>query len=57
MHTQGGSGYAKNIKFENIVMLNVKNPLIIDQNYCDRPQLQDPNTCREQVFLTSFFFP
>ncbi|XP_059651024.1 polygalacturonase-like [Cornus florida] len=33
---QGGSGYAKNIKFQNIAMHNVSNPIIIDQNYCDR---------------------
>ncbi|XP_021280675.1 polygalacturonase [Herrania umbratica] len=33
---QGGSGYAKNIKFQNIVMNNVSNPIIIDQNYCDQ---------------------
>ncbi|KAI6668905.1 hypothetical protein NL676_003790 [Syzygium grande] len=33
---QGGSGYAKNIRFENIAMDNVANPIIIDQNYCDK---------------------
>lgn len=41
---QGGSGYAKNIRFQNIVMHNVTNPIIIDQNYCDR---QD-QSCPEQ---------
>ncbi|XP_027343054.1 polygalacturonase [Abrus precatorius] len=33
---QGGSGFAKNIKFLNIAMRNVTNPIIIDQNYCDQ---------------------
>ncbi|KAG0479056.1 hypothetical protein HPP92_013775 [Vanilla planifolia] len=32
---QGGKGYAKDIVFENIDMYDVKNPIIIDQNYCD----------------------
>uniref|UniRef100_J3LTZ1 endo-polygalacturonase n=1 Tax=Oryza brachyantha TaxID=4533 RepID=J3LTZ1_ORYBR len=32
---QGGSGYAKDIIFQNMIMNNVKNPIIIDQNYCD----------------------
>ncbi|XP_071691177.1 polygalacturonase QRT2-like [Rutidosis leptorrhynchoides] len=32
---QGGSGYARNIKFQNIIMHNVSNPIIINQNYCD----------------------
>ncbi|KAL5543575.1 hypothetical protein UlMin_007359 [Ulmus minor] len=30
---QGGRGYAKNIKFQNIVMNNVTNPILIDQKY------------------------
>lgn len=42
--TQGGSGYAKNIKFLNIKMQNVTNPIIIDQNYCDQAE-----PCQEQV--------
>ncbi|CAL9236533.1 unnamed protein product [Arabidopsis halleri] len=33
---QGGSGTASNIIFQNIQMDNVKNPIIIDQDYCDR---------------------
>ncbi|XAR69457.1 Polygalacturonase [Bertholletia excelsa] len=33
---QGGSGSASNIKFQNVVMNGVTNPIIIDQNYCDR---------------------
>ncbi|CAI9099966.1 OLC1v1036870C2 [Oldenlandia corymbosa var. corymbosa] len=34
---QGGSGSASNMKFQNIQMQNVENPIIIDQNYCDQP--------------------
>ncbi|KAL4561846.1 hypothetical protein LXL04_034027 [Taraxacum kok-saghyz] len=40
---QGGSGYARNIKFQNIIMHNVTNPIIVDQNYCDRKK-----ECEEQ---------
>ncbi|KAF8779022.1 hypothetical protein HU200_003128 [Digitaria exilis] len=40
---QGGSGYAKNITFQNMIMYNVKNPIIIDQNYCDKAR-----PCKEQ---------
>ncbi|KAI3696609.1 hypothetical protein L6452_29025 [Arctium lappa] len=31
---QGGSGYARDITFENIELDNVFNPIIIDQHYC-----------------------
>ncbi|KAG6694170.1 hypothetical protein I3842_09G036600 [Carya illinoinensis] len=33
---QGGSGSAGNIKFQNVEMYNVTNPIIIDQSYCDQ---------------------
>ncbi|KAI3984415.1 hypothetical protein MKX01_011369 [Papaver californicum] len=43
----GGSGNANNISFQNIVMYNVKNPIIIDQNYCGQ---DDP--CDEHKNIT-----
>ncbi|XP_062156018.1 probable polygalacturonase At1g80170 isoform X2 [Alnus glutinosa] len=35
---QGGSGYATEISFQNVLMENVSNPIIIDQYYCDSRQ-------------------
>ncbi|KEH23656.1 endo polygalacturonase [Medicago truncatula] len=35
----GGSGIASNITFQNIEMDNVTNPIIIDQNYCDKKKM------------------
>ncbi|XP_059295950.1 polygalacturonase-2-like [Lycium ferocissimum] len=40
---QGGSGSASNIVFQNVKMQGVKNPIIIDQNYCDKE-----GPCKEQ---------
>lgn len=40
---QGGSGTASNIKFQNLEMYDVTNPIIIDQNYCDQDK-----PCKEQ---------
>ncbi|XP_022766693.1 polygalacturonase-like [Durio zibethinus] len=40
---QGGSGSANNIRFVNVEMNNVTNPIIIDQNYCDQDE-----PCKEQ---------
>ncbi|XP_021283060.1 polygalacturonase-like [Herrania umbratica] len=40
---QGGSGSASNIKFQNIEMVNVTYPIIINQNYCDQDK-----PCKEQ---------
>ncbi|XP_068636744.1 probable polygalacturonase At1g80170 [Aristolochia californica] len=34
---QGGSGYVRAVRFENVRMINVANPIIIDQFYCDSP--------------------
>ncbi|BAT00566.1 Os07g0207800, partial [Oryza sativa Japonica Group] len=42
---QGGKGSAKNIVFQNMVMDNVWNPIIIDQNYCD-----SSTPCKQQVY-------
>ncbi|EXC20044.1 hypothetical protein L484_015722 [Morus notabilis] len=41
---QGGSGCASNIKFIDFEMHNVQNPIIIDQNYCDKKK-----PCKEQI--------
>ncbi|GJN35021.1 hypothetical protein PR202_gb23746 [Eleusine coracana subsp. coracana] len=44
---QGGSGYAKDIKFLNMVMDNVKHPILIDQFYCTQPDPSKPKPCKE----------
>lgn len=44
IHDQGGHGMAKNIIFQDIIMKNVTNPIIINQDYCDRVE-----SCPEQV--------
>lgn len=43
---QGGSGYAKNITFEDITLKAVKNPIIIDQYYCE-----NSHSCKNQVTI------
>uniref|UniRef100_A0A6N2K2X8 endo-polygalacturonase n=1 Tax=Salix viminalis TaxID=40686 RepID=A0A6N2K2X8_SALVM len=43
---QGGHGYVRGVRFENVAMENVVNPIIIDQFYCDSPK-----TCKNQVNL------
>ncbi|XP_022977184.1 probable polygalacturonase At1g80170 [Cucurbita maxima] len=40
---QGGSGYVRAVRFENVRMENVENPIIIDQFYCDH------TTCEPQA--------
>ncbi|XP_042497439.1 probable polygalacturonase At1g80170 [Macadamia integrifolia] len=41
---QGGSGYVRSVRFQNVRMEDVANPIIIDQFYCD-----SPNTCQNQT--------
>ncbi|KAK6912600.1 Glycoside hydrolase, family 28 [Dillenia turbinata] len=40
---QGGKGYARRISFENITLIKAKNPIIIDQFYCN-----GKHNCKEQ---------
>ncbi|KAK9127483.1 hypothetical protein Syun_016280 [Stephania yunnanensis] len=42
---QGGSGYARDITFENLMMVNVENPIVIDQYYCNGQQ----GSCRNHT--------
>ncbi|KAI3871433.1 hypothetical protein MKX03_030776 [Papaver bracteatum] len=41
---QGGSGYVRSVRFENVRMNEVENPIIIDQFYCD-----SPDSCQNQT--------
>ncbi|GMY26249.1 probable polygalacturonase At1g80170 [Fagus crenata] len=36
---QGGSGYVRGVRFQNVRMEDVANPIIIDQFYCDSPSI------------------
>ncbi|XP_004510181.1 probable polygalacturonase At3g15720 [Cicer arietinum] len=46
---EGGSGYAKRITFDQIILQNVRNPIIIDQNYSG---VEDEATNVEVSFVT-----
>ncbi|OMP05464.1 Glycoside hydrolase, family 28 [Corchorus capsularis] len=58
---QGGSGSAEDIIFQNVQMNDVKNPIIIDQNYCDQDSpceeqdsaVQVKNVAYKNIFGTS----
>ncbi|CAH8361492.1 unnamed protein product [Eruca vesicaria subsp. sativa] len=41
---QGGSGYVKGVRFSNVLMQDVSNPILIDQFYCD-----NPTSCQNQT--------
>ena len=45
---QGGNGFVRGVRFENVRMDNVDNPIIIDQFYCDSPA-----SCQNQVHIPS----
>ncbi|KAI9110218.1 hypothetical protein K1719_018660 [Acacia pycnantha] len=51
---QGGDGFASRITFQNIVMENVSNPIIIDQFYCDSPHPCQNQTSAVKVEDISF---
>ncbi|KAL3501172.1 hypothetical protein ACH5RR_035621 [Cinchona calisaya] len=41
---QGGAGYVRAVRFQNVRVDDVSNPIIIDQFYCD-----SPTTCQNQT--------
>lgn len=51
---KGGSGFASKITFQNILMENVSNPIIIDQYYCDSRHPCKNQTSAVQVGNISF---
>ncbi|MED6143613.1 hypothetical protein PIB30_007554 [Stylosanthes scabra] len=51
---QGGAGYASKITFQNILMENVSNPIIIDQYYCDSQKPCENQTSAVKVEDISF---
>lgn len=51
---QGGSGYAEGIKFQNVYMLNVSHPIIINQYYCDSPEPCPNQTSAVRVSEVSY---
>ncbi|XP_047328561.1 probable polygalacturonase At3g15720 [Impatiens glandulifera] len=44
----GGNGYARNITFENILLHNTKNPIIIDQHYCNTTHCAEQDIIDEE---------
>ncbi|KAJ9537754.1 hypothetical protein OSB04_030487 [Centaurea solstitialis] len=51
---QGGSGFVSNVKFEDVLMENVSNPIIIDQYYCDSSKACPNKTCAINVENISY---
>uniref|UniRef100_A0A1D1YEX9 endo-polygalacturonase n=1 Tax=Anthurium amnicola TaxID=1678845 RepID=A0A1D1YEX9_9ARAE len=51
---QGGQGFASDILFQNVMMENVANPIIIDQFYCDNLEPCKNQTAAVKVNSVSF---
>ena len=50
---QGGSGYARGIRFLNMAMDRVKYPILIDQSYCTTTDPSRPSACDHQLSESS----
>ncbi|KAL4626204.1 hypothetical protein ACB092_05G078700 [Castanea dentata] len=48
------SGVASDIHFENVIMNNVANPIIIDQNYCPNNQCSNQSPSKVKISNVSF---
>ncbi|KAK9277548.1 hypothetical protein L1049_007093 [Liquidambar formosana] len=46
---QGGSGYVRSVRYDNVRMEDVANPIIIDQFYCDSPTACQNQTSAVQI--------
>ncbi|CAA0827773.1 Pectin lyase-like superfamily protein [Striga hermonthica] len=46
---QGGNGHVTNVKYQNVVMEEVSNPIIIDQFYCDSPKSCQTQTSAVEI--------
>ncbi|XP_047311597.1 probable polygalacturonase At1g80170 [Impatiens glandulifera] len=46
---QGGSGFVRSIRYQNVRMENVANPIIIDQFYCDSPKACQNKTSAVEI--------
>ncbi|KAJ7943657.1 Pectin lyase superfamily protein [Quillaja saponaria] len=46
---QGGSGFVRGVRFQNVMVEDVSNPIIIDQFYCDSPTACQPRTSAVKI--------
>ncbi|KAK1376566.1 Polygalacturonaseprecursor [Heracleum sosnowskyi] len=51
---QGGSGYVRGVRYQNVRMENVSNPIIIDQYYCDSPKSCQNQTSAVEISLIMY---